>query len=1199
MGNSMKKSAKKRLWRLIIIQVFMAVMLIGYGCSGGGGGDDSNGNGDDPLQTDVIDCTGDNPDPKCGEDADSDGLTYKQETEGWEVWPDKFGLGLGAGGSGQTDAHYLITSDPKNADTDGDGLDDYEEFYQKTDPRKIDTDGDGLTDEEEINRWGTSPVSVDTDGDARGPDGDLAPDTRLFDSNELKIDTKNDPTHSVGMKATSPIQKDTDGDGWSDYNEIVQTAGKGFDPVLADIPLVSIDITGTPRITLIVENTSGSQWDESVEVTDALSTSISSEKSDSRATDMTIGSTAEVGTEIGWEAGAEGWKFVGNLHGSVSASAGFSETTSSSQSVSWTEGQTREAERVYAETSGSGGSESVTVKGGYLLLPVTIVNNGNITYTLADLRVNVWSRYVNKTSDFIPVLELKREDDLALTFTPGESYTDIIMKSVTDDHNLIRSFLKNPSGLMFTISSYDLKDKDGNSFDFSGETIKQKTALVVIDYSNELSAEHYLVATSPSRSATGSQGITMAAVMNNILEIPYETMTHVAGSGSYQLLSKVRTVTSDSERYMKWLVSTDSVSMEADTAPDFDDILLNAGDKIYLIFVKDQDSDGLPAREERLNGTSDLSKDFDKDGLTDYEEIREGWSVKVEGESPYQAFSKGYSDDYDSDDLLDIAERRCWLDAEKNDTDLDGISDYEELFGYSYEREIDGVKQTYHMVPYMGVVILDGGDGIVGTAVSGDDIAEVGGVGTVMEKRGGIVIRPGANGVIDSVPLETPDGDDFIAINHGLMIKDHPTINCSPEGFATNPLSDDTDGDTIPDGLEMVLDLGSANNMGDYDEYIDTDGDGLKDAVELRGWTGNVNNDNIDFYSDPTSGDSDGDGLPDLLEYLLKTNPKKSDTDGDHRDNSKGIDLTDFHEYTFTGSEWDKFKAQCGAPGVAPDCTLPNHLDSDKLLTNIKHRDTDGDRLSDFNELNGWTSVINGVSKTFISDPLIKDKDGDGGNDYDEKSWGTNPNVPDTDGDMTWDKKERSICGYDYGDRRSRCRDPRQADRKITVTYKTVTYNGECEKPVFGADDQEEVRYSLRIRYPDANEFTQVAGSPYGSDIKVHDKYENLKLNVSRTFFADFGDVFQLAGFVSEIDGDNYDATLQYRPDPCASCPDWLYMPEVDETDDTEFTVDKNLPNQKDFEFKDTGDKCGMLDNWTGFQIYDFTASVTGEIKVE
>ena len=57
-------------------------------------------------------------------------------------------------------------TDPRQPDTDGDGLTDGDEVrVYGTDPTRADTDGDGLTDGEEVRLYGTNPLDPDSDGD--------------------------------------------------------------------------------------------------------------------------------------------------------------------------------------------------------------------------------------------------------------------------------------------------------------------------------------------------------------------------------------------------------------------------------------------------------------------------------------------------------------------------------------------------------------------------------------------------------------------------------------------------------------------------------------------------------------------------------------------------------------------------------------------------------------------------------------------------------------------------------------------------------------------------------------------------------------------------------------------------------------------------------------------------------------------------
>jgi Carboxypeptidase regulatory-like domain/Bacterial TSP3 repeat/Bacterial Ig-like domain (group 2) len=103
-------------------------------------------------------------------------------------------------------AHGFDPNDPSvaNADTDGDGLTNLQEFQLGTDPRNPDTDGDGVTDGEEVKR-GTNPLSADTDGDG------------LTDAEEIRL-------------GTNPLNPDTDGDGIPDGVEVKL----GLNPLVPD-----------------------------------------------------------------------------------------------------------------------------------------------------------------------------------------------------------------------------------------------------------------------------------------------------------------------------------------------------------------------------------------------------------------------------------------------------------------------------------------------------------------------------------------------------------------------------------------------------------------------------------------------------------------------------------------------------------------------------------------------------------------------------------------------------------------------------------------------------------------------------------------------------------------------------------------------------------------------------------------------------
>lgn len=217
----------------------------------------------------------------------------------------------------------------------------------------------------------------------------------------------------------------------------------------------------------------------------------------------------------------------------------------------------------------------------------------------------------------------------------------------------------------------------------------------------------------------------------------------------------------------------------------------------YYVFGKlDCDEDGLTDPEEERLGTDPCVADSDLDKLTDFEEVRST------GTDPLKA-------DTDDDGLSDYRElRELDTDPRNPDTDQDGLKDGEELARKTDPKNPD-----------------TDGDGLT----DGDEVL-------------------------------THKTDPTLADTDKDGLWDGPEIN----QYATNPVERDTDGDELLDGDEIKLHKTNPIEK-------DSDGDGLTDGQEVSIYT-----------TDPRNIDTDGDRLNDGDEVMrVKTNPLKPDTDGD------------------------------------------------------------------------------------------------------------------------------------------------------------------------------------------------------------------------------------------------------------------------------------------------------------------------------
>jgi hypothetical protein len=389
------------------------------------------------------------------------------------------------------------------------------------------------------------------------------------------------------------------------------------------------------------------------------------------------------------------------------------------------------------------------------------------------------------------------------------------------------------------------------------------------------------------------------------------------------------------------------------------------------------------------------------------------------------------------------------------------------------------------------------------------------------------LIKPGPDGLLQSLP-----GLDDVVV---------------PAGFGqrmetTDPLSPDTDMDDVRDGFERALGS-SPSDPGDTGTAGDLDRDGITDNRESSGWTvtvypvstGPVSR---SVSSNPYVGDTDLDGLPDYAELFMPcaaasgavcpTDPTSPDTDGD------GLrDVDELPQTVLTQLE--------GYSGFFPGYVL-NTTGASRHGTDPLRADTDGDGLSDHDELfRPFTVALSsGLLRTVTTNPRERDTDRDGASDSAERNrlaGATDPTDADTDDDGKLDGREIAAGS-----------DPLVADLLVTVSFQRIEVDQIQDSS--GAEDPDFGWWFLlrapRLTSPtlvssaakfgaddldtDGDGFTDNGGPDLrlvynlsGTDNCLFvplaaDRHHSLPLNQGRTFSLKAGESFSVDGLLAELD---------------------------------------------------------------------------------
>ena len=361
----------------------------------------------------------------------------------------------------------------------------------------------------------------------------------------------------------------------------------------------------------------------------------------------------------------------------------YSKTTSFGMESTAYFDSTRSSEmaRSQSEVLEKSSNREITYEGGELKIQFDLSNKGDLPITLSEIEIAASQFDSHDMGALIPIGLLKPEgsNDWSLGVN-SVSYANIAAATINSPQ-VIENLANNRDGIFFKVSKYKMVDFiNDRDYVVQDSMVKQRTGTLIIDYGPGI-VNTYRIATNVNRDPITNkpQGVSLSKIFGpKILNLEFETQP--SSETGYEVLTGLQMTSSGSQ--WKRIGSTEnegfwtaiSESNVDLTETNFGDIVLNHGEQISLIFVRDQDGDGLYEREEVMLGLDDQNSDFDGDNISDYEEVRQGWSVSI-----YEEGNVVYPDprivDTDNDGLDDLEERNFGTDPRNPDTDSDGYSD--------------------------------------------------------------------------------------------------------------------------------------------------------------------------------------------------------------------------------------------------------------------------------------------------------------------------------------------------------------------------------------------------------------------------------------------------------------------------------------------------------------------------------------------
>ena len=224
---------------------------------------------------------------------------------------------------------------------------------------------------------------------------------------------------------TNPRAADTDGDGWSDKEELADgmyspSNPTKFNPRIADVPGLSVTLKKSPSIMLNITTSEGKTDSETItegsEVTKTSSTSYEQTRS---ADIMNAWSTS---TTLGWEVEVDAKSAFGGAKSTGSISVGYNGSYTSSTGMTWGGSEENSVTQSYEKAIAKEKSEGSTIDGATLCMQVELKNTSDIAFTIEALKLSASTFDIRDSGTLKILADLNREGDWSdITLKPGQA----------------------------------------------------------------------------------------------------------------------------------------------------------------------------------------------------------------------------------------------------------------------------------------------------------------------------------------------------------------------------------------------------------------------------------------------------------------------------------------------------------------------------------------------------------------------------------------------------------------------------------------------------------------------------------------------------------------------------------------------------------------------------------------------------------